>query len=61
MTHAATPQHLTPHEVARRWQVSVRTVQRMIRSGELVALHLGPKLIRIRHDDMIAFENSRPS
>lgn len=53
--------HMTPREVADRWQVSLRTVERIIASGQLPVLRLGPKLVRIRYDDMLAYEHSRPS
>jgi excisionase family DNA binding protein len=37
---------LTPKEVADRLQVSIRTVRRLITSGQLKALHIG-RLLRI--------------
>lgn len=46
----------TPRDVAERWQVSVRTVQVMIERGELPALRLGPKLIRIHPNTVEALE-----
>lgn len=46
----------TVHDVAERWACSTRTVQKKIASGELPALHLGPKLVRIRPQDVEALE-----
>lgn len=49
---------LTIHDVAERWSCSARTVQKKIATGELPAVHLGPKLVRIRPEDVEAFETS---
>jgi excisionase family DNA binding protein len=43
---------LSPAEVAAEWGVTLRTVRRMISDGRLTAYKLGPKLVRIRREDM---------
>lgn len=48
--------YLTVRDVAERFVVSVRTVERWISRGELSAVALGPKLTRIRPTDLEAFE-----
>jgi excisionase family DNA binding protein len=42
---------LTVVEVADWWGCSVDTVEAMIRRGELAAVRIGPKLVRIRITD----------
>jgi excisionase family DNA binding protein len=41
------PAYLTVADVAARFQVSNRTVERMISTGQLSAVRFGPKLLRI--------------
>ena len=48
---------LTPHEVAARCRVSLRTVRRWIADGELPVLHLG-RSVRIRKSALAAFLRS---
>lgn len=43
----STSDFLTPHDAAVRWGVSLRTVRSMIASGELEAVRIGPRSIRI--------------
>ena len=45
---------LTPHEVATRCRVSLRTVRRWIADGELPVLRLG-RSVRIRKSALAAF------
>lgn len=52
------PAFLTPKDIAARWQVSLRMVQSMIERGDLPAVRLGPKLLRIRPADLAAVEAS---
>lgn len=47
---------LTPAMVAERWMCSERHVRNMIATGELPAFRLGEKLLRIRPEDVEAFE-----
>ena len=56
LTDRNPPALLTPRDVAARWQVSVRMVQNMIERGELPAVRLGPKLLRIRPETVEALE-----
>jgi excisionase family DNA binding protein len=44
----------TVAEAARRLAVSHMTVRRMIERGELTAVRVGPKLIRVRADELDA-------
>lgn len=53
---AFAPAVLTPAMLAERWDCSERHVRNMITSGELPAFRLGGKLLRIRREDVEAFE-----
>lgn len=46
----------TPTTLAERWQCSERHVRNLIASGELRSFRLGGKLLRIRAEDVEAFE-----
>ena len=46
---------LTPAEVARRYRISDETVLRAIRRGQLAAVRVGRKHIRIREADARSF------
>ena len=46
----------TPARLADRWDCSERHVRNMIERGELAAFRLGEKLLRIRLEDVEAFE-----
>jgi excisionase family DNA binding protein len=50
------PRLLTPADVAEQWSVSTKTVLRMIDAGALPALRFGPRLVRIRPEDVEAAE-----
>lgn len=50
---------LTPAQVAEMWQCSERHVRNMISRGELPAFRLAGKLLRIRKEDVEAFEWAR--
>lgn len=58
MTTGEPPKVMTPAMLARRWQCSERHVRNMIARGELPAFRLGGKLVRIKHEDVLAFESS---
>ena len=47
---------LRPSDIALRWQCSERHVRKMIDRGELPSFRLGGKLLRIRSEDVEAFE-----
>ena len=49
---------LTTKQIASRWLVSVETVERRIRSGQLPALKLG-RCVRVRADALAEYENNR--
>jgi excisionase family DNA binding protein len=48
--------HLSIEQVAQRWGVTKKSVQVKIRSGDLPAVRLGQKSIRIRLEDIEAYE-----
>lgn len=49
---------MTMSQVAERWQVSIETVKRRIRSGQLPALKLG-RCVRVSPTCLVAYENNR--
>ncbi|WP_182421993.1 helix-turn-helix domain-containing protein [Aureimonas sp. ME7] len=46
----------TPRTLAARWECSEQHIRNMLDRGELPAFRLGGKLLRIRGDDVEAFE-----
>ena len=38
--------YLTAKDIADRWQVNVRTVERKLQAGELPAMRFGPRIVR---------------
>lgn len=50
---------LTCAEVARRYGVTVATVWRWIRNGELQAVRVGNRIYRVEPEALVAFERSR--
>lgn len=52
---------MTPQEVSTEFKVSVKTVRRRISDGTLRAERVGPRLIRIRADDVDALFRPIPS
>ena len=46
---------VTPDELAEYLKVSVDTIHRAIRSGDLPAIRVGPRLLRIRTEDARQF------
>jgi excisionase family DNA binding protein len=49
---------LTMSQIAERWRVSIETVKRRIRSGQLPALKLG-RCVRVSPTCLVAYENNR--
>ena len=47
---------MTPEDVAERWGCSASHVRRLIANGQLPAFRLGGKLLRIRPQDVEAYE-----
>jgi excisionase family DNA binding protein len=50
------PEYLPLRAVSERWQVDERTVRRLVARGELPAVRFGPKTLRVRCSDVLAFE-----
>lgn len=50
---------LSPGQLARFWNCSARTIRRLIDSGQLPAVRIGPRLIRIKRVDADAFYATR--
>ncbi|MGH7297959.1 MAG: helix-turn-helix transcriptional regulator [Polyangiaceae bacterium] len=44
--------YVTIAEVAKRFRVSKRTVERWVKTGRLPAIQLGERLVRIRQEDV---------
>lgn len=57
MKFAHEEQMLSPKKLAKRWDVSGRTVARRVERGELVCLKIG-KSIRFRVEDVLRFEEN---
>jgi excisionase family DNA binding protein len=53
------PRHLTTAEVARELRVSNDTVLRLIASGELPALRVSPRIVRVPTPAFAAFQAQR--
>ena len=47
---------ITRKELAARWQCCIETIKRRERDGSLLALRLGPRIVRYRLTDVIAYE-----
>lgn len=52
--------YLTKQQAAAELQISVRTLEGLIRRGQLPAYRIGPQLVRIDADDLRAFVEARP-
>lgn len=57
----ARARYLTPSEAATELRVSTDTVLRLIASGELPALRVSPRIIRIPMSAFVAFQAGRRS
>lgn len=53
-TKIASPPNLSIADVAEYLGVTTRTVQSMIADGRLPAFRLGPRIVRLRQDDVDA-------
>jgi excisionase family DNA binding protein len=42
--------------IAERWGCSIDQVYSLIRGGQLESFKVGPRLIRVRHDRLLAYE-----
>lgn len=54
-----TGQMLTLKEVARELNIGLRTVERLVETGELPAYRLSPRVQRVRREDLEAYLESR--
>jgi excisionase family DNA binding protein len=48
--------NLTPKDVASRYSVSLATVYRWVRKGELPCLRLGPRVLRFSEPELLTWE-----
>lgn len=56
---AAEPRYMTPSEAAAQLRVSTDTILRLIASGDLVAVRVSPRIIRIPTPAFVAFAAGR--
>lgn len=59
MTRTLPPLMSLP-DVAKRWQVSVKSVRRLIDTKQLQVIRIG-KSLRISHDELVRFERQNAS
>lgn len=52
--------YLTKPQAAELLQISVRTLEGLIKRGQLPAYKIGPQLVRLDEDDIRAFVAARP-
>lgn len=52
--------YLTKQQAAAELQISVRTLEGLIKRGQLPAYRIGPQLVRIDAEDLRAFVEARP-
>lgn len=59
MSELLTPSHkpFTPRSLAARWDVTPRTVYRMLAKGQLRGFRVGGKTLRISADEVAAWES----
>ena len=50
-------QYPDKRELAKRWNVSVRTIDRKIAAGELKPLRFGPRILRFGPDEIARVED----
>lgn len=48
---------LTRSELAARWKCSIQTIKRRERDCTITALRFGPRMIRFRLSDIVAYES----
>jgi len=53
--------NLTPKDVATRYSVSLATVYRWVRKGELPCLRLGPRVLRFSELELLTWELNHQS
>ena len=53
--------NLTPRDVATRYSVSLATIYRWVRKGELPALRLGKRVLRFSEFDLASYEETHRS
>jgi len=53
--------NLTPKDVATRYSVSLATIYRWVRKGELPALRLGKRVLRFSEFDLASYEKTHRS
>lgn len=58
-SHPAT--YLTVNELADYWMISRKQIYKHIETGQLPAIRLGPRLLRIRTIDALEFERQSSS
>jgi excisionase family DNA binding protein len=54
--HTHPEPYVTTAELADYWQVSRKQIYKQIEAGTLVAIRIGPRLLRIRTSEAIRFE-----
>ena len=54
--HPHDERQLSRKELAARWNLSVKTIKRKEKAGELQPLTLGPRTVRHRLSDILAYE-----
>ncbi|MCO6390566.1 excisionase family DNA-binding protein [Aliihoeflea aestuarii] len=52
------PNVFTPKTLAERWHCSERHIRNMLERGDLDFFRLGGKLVRIRTEDVVRYENA---
>ena len=52
--------YMTKPQAAEMLQISVRTLEGLIKRGQLPAYKIGPQLVRLDEDDIRAFVEARP-
>jgi excisionase family DNA binding protein len=55
------PHYLNPAEAAHRFGCSPRTIRRYIAAGQLVGYRFGPRMVRVREDDVAALLRQIPT
>jgi len=61
MTDAKNQQFESSHDTAARVEVSPKTIRRWIASGELAGYRAGPRLVRVKPDEVNAMPKLIPT